>query len=115
MGTKTGPWDQGAALREIIGEGIGPMQAAAAKLGVAYQTVYRWVGATKIPQRAIRDVTDALGCNEQWLATGKGSKYPNASTATAGAKVAERLLIVYNAEVARLSARLAKDLAAALR
>ena len=114
MATKPGLWHQGAALRELIGEGTAPMQSAATSLGIAYQSVYRWTGRKKLPAHAIQDIIDVFGCSREWLTTGTGDRFAAAGGVSKGEKVAERLLLVYQAEVARLSARLMKDIVHAL-
>lgn len=114
MAKKPGAWHMGEALREVIGDGVAPTQAAATQLGVSYQTVYRWYAKPTLPPRIIENASAVLGCTEQWLMAGEGDKYPTARGVPKGERKAERLLLAYQAEVTRLSTRLMKEIVAAL-
>lgn len=99
-------WHTGKALQQLATRGRLAAEAVATDLGVSSATLYRWYRQRELPERVIEKIALHFGVQPEWLRTGTGPKHVNPSgQAAAIERRAERLMLLYEAELKRTARR----------
>lgn len=110
-------WHTGEAVRDLIGIGRTPVEAAALEMNTSSTTLYRWfLRGEDWPEHLVSRVADYLGVRKEWLESGRGAQYPPERGALhANDRHLDVLMERYLFDVQRVTKRYTREIIEAIR
>lgn len=108
-------WHTGETLKRLCKSGRLNAEAVSTAMGVSSATLYRWYRQPALPPQALATAAQHFGVSAEWLAHGRGAQHSSARGAAVSAeRRVERLLLLYEADMKRLTRAYTAEVAKAL-